>query len=274
MVWMARAMSSFPVPLSPTISTVASVGATTSTFSSTALRAALVPTIPSKFCCVVSSFLSGLLLSQTQLLRQRRGVPYLWVDFACQRLQERYQVLLLLGGETKRPDVAGQPRVFDSAPVVERDDFLERFLAAVVHIGTTPGHVPKCWCFEGAFIGLVLCHGVPTEVRLGLIHAHANIAVILVGEVESRVTAYTTRLALEERETALGARRQCALVSRLETIVGRISRNDCPYIGSDGLGYSDGLKVVAENLAKLLLVGRNRPQVFHHLLVCSIKVIQ
>src|SRR5262249_7346378 len=197
-------MSSFPVPVSPTISTVASVGATTSTFSSTALRAALVPTIPSKFCCVVSSFLSGLLLSQTQLLRQRRGIPYLWVDFACQRLQERYQVLLLLGGEIKRPDIAGQPRVFDSAPVVEGDDFIERFLAAVVHKGTTPGHVPECWCLESALIGLILRHRVATEVRVGLIHSHADIAVILVGEVEPGVTAYTTCLTLEERETALG----------------------------------------------------------------------
>src|SRR5215468_218879 len=184
-------------------------------------------------------FLSRLLLGQAQLLRQRRGFPHLWVDFACQRLQERYQVLLLLSGEIKRPDIAGQPRVFDSAPIVEGDDFLERSLAAVVHIGTTPGDVPQCWCFEGALIGLVLCYSVATEVRVGFIHAHADIAVILVGEVEPSVTAYTTRLTLEERETALGFRRQGALVSRLETVVGRISRNNCPYIGGDGLGYSD-----------------------------------
>src|SRR5262245_4939122 len=143
-----------------------------------------------------------------------------------------------------------------------------------MHVRTTPGHVPQCRCLEGAFIGLVLCHGVATEVRVGLIHSHADIAVILVGEVEPRVTAYTTCLTLEERETALGFRRQGALVSRLEAIVGRISRNNCPYIGGDGLGYSDRLKVVAEDLAELFLVGRNRPQVFHHLLVCPVEVLQ
>src|SRR5262249_2296192 len=175
------------------------------------------------------------------------------VDFARQRLQERYQVLLLLGGEIKRSDIAGQPRVFDSAPVVEGDDVFERLFATIVHIGTTPGHVPECWCFEGTLFGLVLRHGVATEVRVGLIHAHADIAVILVDEVEPDMTASTTRLALEERETPLGARRQGALVSRLETVVGRIPGNDCPYIGGDGLGYSDGLKVVAEDLAEFLL---------------------
>src|SRR5262249_49148212 len=84
----------------------------------------------------------------------------------------------------------------------------------------------------------------------------------------------TTCLLLEERKTALGFRRQGALVSRLETVVGRISGNDCPYIGGDGLGYSDGLKVVAEDLAELLLVGRNRPQVFNHLLVRPIEIFQ
>src|SRR4030095_16634964 len=181
------------------------------------------------------SFLSFL---SSKLLGQFRGFAYIRVDFARQRLQERYQVLLLFGGEIKRPDIAGQPGILDSAPVVESDDFVERLLAAVVHIGTTPGHVPECWCLEGALIGLVLRHGVATEVRVGFIHAHADIAVILVGEVEPRVTAYATRLALEERETALGFRRQGALVSRLETVVRRISGNDCPYIGGDGLGDS------------------------------------
>src|SRR5215813_5865516 len=216
---MARAMSSLPVLFSPKISTVDSVGATISTCFSTAFKAALVPTILSKFCCVSLSLCERIFRSQTKLLRQRRGFPYLWVDFACQRLQERYQVLLLLGGEIKRLDIAGQPLVFNSAPIVEGDDFFERFLAAVVHIGTTPGDVPQCWCFEGALIGLVLCYSVATEVRVGLIHAHADIAVVLVGEVEPGVTAYTTRLTLEERETALRARRQCALIARLETVV-------------------------------------------------------
>src|SRR5262249_34685967 len=142
--------------------------------------------------------------SSNRLLRQRRRLPYIRVDFACQRLQERYQVLLLLGGEIKRSDIAGQPRVFDSAPVVEGDDVFERLLAAVVHIGTTPGHVPQCWCFEGTLFGLVLRHGVATEVRVGLIHAHADIAIIPVGEVHPDMPGSTTRLALEERETALG----------------------------------------------------------------------
>ena len=47
-LWMARAMSSLPVPLSPLMKTVESVGATVSTSRSTRLRAALSPTISSK----------------------------------------------------------------------------------------------------------------------------------------------------------------------------------------------------------------------------------
>ena len=53
---MARAMSSLPVPVSPKISTVDSVGATTSTCFSAAVRAALAPTISSKLCVAVFPF--------------------------------------------------------------------------------------------------------------------------------------------------------------------------------------------------------------------------
>ena len=47
-LWMARAISSFPVPVSPRISTVESVGATASTSPSIARSGALVPMMPSK----------------------------------------------------------------------------------------------------------------------------------------------------------------------------------------------------------------------------------
>ena len=47
---MARATNSLPVPVSPRIKTVASVGATTSTCRCTRRRAALLPTISSKSC--------------------------------------------------------------------------------------------------------------------------------------------------------------------------------------------------------------------------------
>src|SRR5262245_17004603 len=145
-------------------------------------------------------FLFSFLFSK---LRWQHGrVSYLRVGFPCQRLQERYQVLLLLGGEIKWPDIAGQPGIFDSAPIVEGDDFPEHLLAAVVHIRTTPGHVTECWRLEGPLIGLVPCYSVATEVRVGFIHAHADIAVILVGEVEPRMAAYTACLAQEERKTA------------------------------------------------------------------------
>src|SRR4029453_12618636 len=48
------AMRWFPVPVSPRISTVDSVGATISTCFSAAFRAALVPTMSSKLDCPVS----------------------------------------------------------------------------------------------------------------------------------------------------------------------------------------------------------------------------
>jgi hypothetical protein len=53
---MARATNSLPVPVSPRISTVASVGATTSTCPRTRFRAALLPTISSKSSLIGSLF--------------------------------------------------------------------------------------------------------------------------------------------------------------------------------------------------------------------------
>ena len=47
-LWMARAISSLPVPLSPRISTVESVGATVSTSRSTRFQIGLSPMISSK----------------------------------------------------------------------------------------------------------------------------------------------------------------------------------------------------------------------------------
>src|ERR1700733_9071711 len=52
---MACAMSSFPVPVSPSIKTVESVAATTRTMSRTRPRAALVPTILGEFLSQISS---------------------------------------------------------------------------------------------------------------------------------------------------------------------------------------------------------------------------
>ena len=48
--WIARAMSSLPVPVSPLMRTVESVGATVSTCCNTNRRFGLVPTISSKSC--------------------------------------------------------------------------------------------------------------------------------------------------------------------------------------------------------------------------------
>ena len=48
--WIACATSSFPVPVSPRISTVVSVGATLATRFSTVFNVALVPTMSSRAC--------------------------------------------------------------------------------------------------------------------------------------------------------------------------------------------------------------------------------
>ena len=53
--WMARAISSLPVPVSPLISTVASVAATRPIWSSTASSAGLRPMISSKLCAALIS---------------------------------------------------------------------------------------------------------------------------------------------------------------------------------------------------------------------------
>ena len=55
--WTARAISSFPVPVSPVMSTEASVGATRRTSSSTAQSAGLLPMIASKlWVALISSW--------------------------------------------------------------------------------------------------------------------------------------------------------------------------------------------------------------------------
>ena len=59
--WMARAINSLPVPVSPRINTVASVGATTSTWPITRFMAVLLPTISSKFCWTLDDFLVDIL---------------------------------------------------------------------------------------------------------------------------------------------------------------------------------------------------------------------
>ncbi len=53
--WMARAISSLPVPVSPQMSTTESVGATVSTCSSTRRSARLCPTISAKLYSVLIS---------------------------------------------------------------------------------------------------------------------------------------------------------------------------------------------------------------------------
>ena len=53
--WMARAISSLPVPVSPRISVVASVGATRRTLSSTPSSPVLAPMISSKLCAALIS---------------------------------------------------------------------------------------------------------------------------------------------------------------------------------------------------------------------------
>ena len=54
-LWIARAISSLPVPVSPVMSTVVSVGATCSTCRSTRCSTGLRPTISSKPCCCLTS---------------------------------------------------------------------------------------------------------------------------------------------------------------------------------------------------------------------------
>ena len=54
-LWMARAMSSLPVPVSPVMSTVESVGATLATRARTACRAGEAPTISSNMEALSSS---------------------------------------------------------------------------------------------------------------------------------------------------------------------------------------------------------------------------
>src|SRR5947208_11075093 len=108
----------------------------------------------------------------------------------------------------------------DAATIVEIDDVRERLLAAVVHIGPAPRHVAERRRLEGALVSLVLRHRVSPEVRVGLVHPDADVAVAFVGEVEAGVAGHAARPAREERLPPLGRRRERALLAGAEPVVG------------------------------------------------------
>src|SRR3984957_1708368 len=63
---MALAMTSLPVPVSPSMRTVESVGATVRTRSSVSIRPVLHPTIPSNACCLERFSLAKLMLAKVR----------------------------------------------------------------------------------------------------------------------------------------------------------------------------------------------------------------
>jgi len=141
-------------------------------------------------------------------------------------MQECHQVSLLLGRETEWSDVLGEPGALHSAPIVEGDNVFESPSAAVVHVGPAFVHVSERRRLERAFVGLVLGDGVPAEIGLRLVHTDSDVAVALVREVEPGVAPHAARLALEQREAPLRLHRERGLVSRLETIVRGVARDD------------------------------------------------
>src|SRR5580704_12310329 len=70
---MALAMTSLPVPVSPSMRTVESVGATVRTRSSVSIRAVLHPTIPSNVCCLERFSLAKLM--PTKLCASGKAIP-------------------------------------------------------------------------------------------------------------------------------------------------------------------------------------------------------
>src|SRR5579863_2555575 len=70
---MALAMTSLPVPVSPSMRTVESVGATVRTRSSVSIRAVLHPTIPSNACCLERFSLAKLM--PTKLCASGKAIP-------------------------------------------------------------------------------------------------------------------------------------------------------------------------------------------------------
>src|SRR5205823_2175301 len=146
----------------------------------------------------------------------------LWVDLARQCTKKRDEFRLLLRAQAEVFDVLREPWVLDATPVVEGDDILERLLAAVMHVRAALGHVSERRRFEGALVRLDLGNEVAAEVGARLLHADADVAVSLVGEVEPNMAGDAARLALEEREPLLRCWRERCLVASAESVIGRV----------------------------------------------------
>src|SRR5262249_54889250 len=95
-----------------------------------------------------SSSWRDLRLSLARQFLGRRRIPYV----AGQRLEERHQILLLLRGQMEGLDLLREIGVGTPAAVVEIDDFPERLLATVVHVGRRLGDVPQSGSLELAAV--------------------------------------------------------------------------------------------------------------------------
>ena len=96
------------------------------------------------------------------------------------------------------------------------DDFFQRLLAAVVHIGSCEFHIAKRGSLERAAVLFIFGLGETSEVRLFGIHSHTEIVILLVGEVCTGVAGLAVGFLFvkEQRPTAL-----CAFRHRMSLYV-------------------------------------------------------
>src|SRR5215472_14182579 len=80
--------------------------------------------------------------------------PRIRRQLSCQRLQKFHEIGALLAGEFDLFDLFIEIGIRISAARVEVNDILQRFEAAVVHIGGAIGDVAERWSSERAVVGI------------------------------------------------------------------------------------------------------------------------
>src|SRR5262249_26107294 len=158
---------------------------------------------------------------------------------------------------------ARQPEIWDAAHVVQRDDSGQGRHAAIMHVRSPARDVPEGWCFEGALVGIATRDREAPEVGVLAVHADADVAVSLVGEVEADVAPGAVGLPLEEGKTALGRQGHRRPITGFEPIVWGITRNDRAHVGGDGPRDTVRVQVPPEDVAMLRLVDGYGPEVGH-----------
>src|SRR5262249_16302098 len=123
--------------------------------------------------------------------------------FAGQGLEKLHEILLFFLRQFKRKDQRVLMWILHASLIVKIHDIIERFKAAVMHIGGRPADLPQGRGLERADLFRILGDQIASEIHLVVIPANADIVELFVGEVESRMALRAAGLVSEQEETPL-----------------------------------------------------------------------